>query len=179
MHTIPGGPISVATEVSPTGALFFLFSSVLRPRSRGSVTLCSADPTVAPKIRTGDVDHPDDLARMIEAVRHTRELFRTSPLRELVRGEELKPGVDVGSDEELAAAIRADVNVYHHACGTCPMGPAVDEGAVVDASGRVHGIEHLVVADASIMPNIPAANTNLPTLMLAERIAHLLRTEPQ
>lgn len=177
MHTIPGGPIPVGPNESPTGAVFFLFSSVLRPRSRGWVKLRSADATTAPRIRTGDVDHPDDLARMVEAVRHARDLVRTPPLRELMRGEELTPGDDVRSDEDLGAAIRTGVNVYHHACGTCPMGPAADSGAVVDASGRVHGIENLVVADASIMPAVPAANTNLPTIMIGERIAHLLRNE--
>ena len=177
LHTIPGGPLAVGPDDSPTGSIFFMFSSVVRPRSRGWVKLRSADATAAPVVRTGDVDHPDDLARMVDAVRHTRELFRTSPLRDLVCGEELRPGNDVRSDRELEAAIREGVTVYHHASGTCPMGPNVEDGAVVDASGRVHGIENLVVADASIMPNIPAANTNLPTMMLAEHIAHRIRNE--
>jgi choline dehydrogenase len=175
MHTIPGGPIQVGSDESPTGGIFFLFSSVMRPRSRGSVKLRSANATIAPVIRTGDVDDPGDLARMVEAVRFMREMFRTSPLRELVRGAELAPGNDVRSDAEVEAAIRAGVAVYHHACGTCPLGPTVSDGAVVDSAGRVHGIEDLVVADASIMPTIPAANTNLPTIMLAERIADLIR----
>jgi choline dehydrogenase len=174
MHTVPGGPRRVSADESPTGSVYFMFSSVMRPRSRGSVRLRSADPDDAPIIRTGDVDHADDLARLIEAVRHTRELFRTPPLRDLVCGEELSPGAHLQSDDELGAAIRANVNVYHHASGTCPMGPDVDDGAVADAFGRVHGIENLVVADASIMPTIPAANTNVPTIALAERIAHLV-----
>lgn len=175
MHTVPGGPIPVGPDESPTGAIFFLFSSVMRPRSRGSVKLSSAEPTIAPVIRTGDVDHPDDLARMVEAVRYMREMFRTAPLRDLVHGEELAPGKDVRTDKQLEAAIRAGVAVYHHACGTCPMGPDADRGAVVDATGRVHGTDNLFVADASIIPAIPAANTNLPTIMVADRIAHLIR----
>jgi choline dehydrogenase len=177
MHTIPGGPIPAGPDESSTGAVFFLFSSVMRPRSRGWVKLRSVDATIAPAIRTGGVDHPDDLARMVEAVRHMRELFRAPPLRDLMRGEELAPGNGVRSDHELEAAIRAGVAVYHHASGTCPMGPNVDDGAVVDTNGRVHGIDSLVVADASIIPAIPAANTNVPTIMLAERIAHLIRNE--
>ncbi len=176
MHTIPGGPITVTPDESPTGNILFLFSSVMRPRSRGRVTLRSTNPVDPPRIRTGGLNHPDDLARMIEAVQHTRELFRTGPLRELVCGDELTPGPAAQAHDELAAAVQANTTVYHHACGTCPMGPDPDAGAVVDPTGRVHGIDGLVVADASIMPAIPAANTNLPTIVLAERIAHLLRS---
>ena len=69
------------------------------------------------------------------------------------------------------------LDTYHHPAGTCRMAPDPDRGAVVDAHGRVHDIEHLHVADASIMPAIPSANTNLPTVMIAERIASWIATE--
>jgi choline dehydrogenase len=73
--------------------------------------------------------------------------------------------------EDLSQALRNQVSTYNHPVGTCGMGPDPDQGAVVDARARVHGVEELVVADASIMPSIPAAPTNLPTIMIAERVA--------
>ncbi len=174
MHVIPGGPIVVAPPGSPTEAVFFLFIGLMRPGSRGTVSLRSADAAASPRIVTGNLAEEDDLARMIEGVRHARELLRTPPLRELVAGDELKPGSDARTGRELAAAIRHHLGVYHHACGTCAMGTDPDGGAVVDASGGVHGLDGLWVADASVMPDIPAANTNLPTIMIAERLADRL-----
>ena len=76
-----------------------------------------------------------------------------------------------GADMSLEDAVRAEAQSYHHPVGTCRMGPASDGMAVVDAQGSVHDIEGLRVVDASIMPTIPAANTNLPTIMIAERCA--------
>ena len=75
----------------------------------------------------------------------------------------------------LEAGIRANYDTYYHQAGTCRMGPDPDAGDVVDARGAVYGVEGLYVADASIMPDIPSANTNLPTIMIAERISALLR----
>jgi choline dehydrogenase len=167
MHVIAGGPIDVGHEE----ALFFLFVGLMRPRSRGRVWLRSADPSVLPHIRMGDLNDPDDLARMVEGIRHARDLLRTAPLRDFVTGAELKPGADATSDADLAAAIIEQIGVYHHASGTCAMGASPEAGAVVDARGKVYGVDGLVVADASIIPDIPAANTNLPTMMIAERIA--------
>jgi choline dehydrogenase len=110
---------------------------------------------------------------MVEGLRRARDLTRAGPLAPLVAASELAPAPGVADDDDdgLAAALRANVNSYHHPVGTCAMGSSPDDGAVVDARGAVHGVEGLVVADASVMPEIPAANTNLPTLMVAERIA--------
>jgi choline dehydrogenase len=110
--------------------------------------------------------HPDDPPRL----RLARRLAATPPLAKQL-DTELWPGPQLRSDAELADAISAALNVYQHPVGTCRMGPAEDRDAVVDPAGRVHGIQALQVADASIMPTIRRANTNLPTLMLAERIA--------
>ena len=162
VHLIPGGPIN---------DVFFFLVGLMRPKSRGDVALRSRDPNAPPRIRTGGLDAAVDLARMIEGVRHARELLHTPPLRELITGPELKLGLDANDDEELTRAIRRELSVYHHACGTCAMGMRPEEGAVVDNEGRVHGVEGLLVADASIMPMIPAANTNLPAMMIGERIA--------
>ena len=172
MHVVGGGPI----EPAPGEAVFFFFVGLMRPRSRGRVALRSSDPTAAPRIYMGDLSHPDDLARMVEGIRHARELLATEPLRSLVTGTELKPGRDLTSDAELQEAITHQIGVYHHASGTCAMGVDPDAGAVVDSRGRVHGIEGLYVADTSVMPNIPAANTNLPAIMIGERIAAFLQS---
>jgi choline dehydrogenase-like flavoprotein len=83
----------------------------------------------------------------------------------------LGPAIADGGISAIAASIGSRVDTYHHPAGTCSMGPDPGDGAMVDARGQVHGIEHLHFADASIMPAIPAANTNLPTIMIAERVA--------
>jgi choline dehydrogenase len=116
------------------------------------------------------------MRRMIEATLLARAISRTAPLAGLADGAELAPGPSIGDDDTgaIAASIASRVDTYHHPAGTCSMGPDPGTGAVVDARGRVHGIERLYVADASIMPAIPSANTNLPTIMIAERIASWL-----
>ena len=85
------------------------------------------------------------------------------------------PSCPVDDRPALAAWVRSAVSTYHHPVGTCAMGPDPDQGAVTDASGSVHGIRGLTIADASIMPTIPTATTNLPTIMVAEHIARGLR----
>lgn len=110
---------------------------------------------------------------MVEATLQARRLSRTPPLADFVRGAELAPG-DTISDEDVAAlanSIKSRAGSYHHPVGTCAMGPNPDDGAVVEAHGAVHGIDGLWVADASVMPTIPSANTNLSTIVVAERIA--------
>ncbi len=144
----------------------------MKPKSHGRVWLRAADPATLPRIDAGLLAHPDDLACLVEGVVHTRELLRTGPLADLAAGVELLPGGDVADDEEaIGAFVRANVFGCDHWAGTCIMGPAPDAGAVVDSRGRVHGVDGLVVADASILPEIPAANTNAPTVMVAERVA--------
>ncbi len=102
-----------------------------------------------------------------------RRLCREPALRELIGGPELAPGPSITDDDQTAleAYLRAHVDTYHHPIGTCGMGPDPAAGAVVNAAGEVYGVGGLRVADASIMPDIPSANTNLPTIMLAERLA--------
>ena len=158
----------------PGGAVFGLVTELLGPRSRGTVRLRSADPADPPRIDPAHVRHPDDLARMIESARVARRISRTPPLADLVLGPEINPGEAIVDDDGLARSIRSRVSSCHHPVGTCAMGPNPASGAVVDARGGVHGIERLFVADASVMPTIPSANTNLPTIVVAERIASWL-----
>ncbi len=96
----------------------------------------------------------------------------------ITAGPELSPGPTIPTEDRLtlAAWARSAVSTYHHPVGTCAMGPDPDLGAVTDSRGSVHGIDGLTIADASIMPTIPTATTNLPTIMLAEHIAQSLRS---
>jgi choline dehydrogenase len=156
--------------------VFGIVTGLLHVRSRGSVRLRSADPAAPPRIDPRHLREPTDLDRMIEATLHARRLSRTPPLSDIVTGAELNPGGHI-SDEDttaLARSIRTRVGSYHHPVGTCRMGPDAAAGAVVDARGAVHGIDALWVADASVMPSLPSANTHLSTVVVAERIANVL-----
>ena len=162
---------------APSGGVFALVVGLVGVSSRGSVRLRSADPAEPPRIDVAHLRAPDDLAAMVEGTVLAREIARKAPLADLVFGPELSPGREVADDDPaaLAASIRARVDSYHHPVGTCAMGPDPAAGAVVDTRGAVHGVANLWVADASIMPTIPAANTLLPTIVVAERIAGRLR----
>lgn len=168
LQFIAAGPY--ATDESPTGAICALVASVVKPLSRGFVELRSADPSQKPRIDLAHLREEADGRRMEDAVREARRLFQSPAFAGLVAGE-LKPG----DSPSLRAAVRARVGTYHHPVGSCRMGPDPAAGAVVDAKGAVYGVEGLVVADASIMPDIPSSNTNLPTIMVAERIADFER----
>jgi choline dehydrogenase len=171
LHLFVAGPYDDASI--PSGAIFGIVTGLLSPRSRGTVRLRSADPADAPRIDPAYLCHPDDLTRMVDATRAARRISRTPPLADLIPGPELSPGDLIGDDDTdgLSRSIRSRVGPYHHPVGTCAMGPDPATGAVVDSHGAVHGIERLLVADASVMPTIPLANTNLPTIVVAERIA--------
>jgi choline dehydrogenase len=145
---------------------------ILHALSRGWVKLRSANPLDLPRIRFNMFADPADMASMIRALKLSREIFNQSPMRELI-AEELLPGKDLHSDAELEQAIRAQAEHRHHAVGTCRMG--TDELAVVDAQLRVIGVENLRVADASIMPEDPSGNTNVPTMMIGEKAADLVK----
>jgi len=145
---------------------------ILHAQSRGWVKLRSADPFDLPRIRFNMLTEPADMTAMLAAVRLSRDIFSRSPMRELV-SEELLPGPQYQSDADLGAAIRQQAEHRHHAVGTCRMG--TDDNAVVDAALRVHGIENLRVADASVMPEDPSGNTNVPTMMIGEKAADLLK----
>jgi choline dehydrogenase len=168
LHIAPCSAYPVEPEQSPTGMVYLLLVSVVKPLSRGWLRLRSADPAEPPVIDPGYFTHPGDMPRMVEVVRAARRLSETPPLSDLTV-RELYPGQRVSDTADLEAAILARVDTYHHPVSTCRMGPATDAMAVVDARANVHGVEDLSVIDASIMPSIPGANTNLPTIMLAER----------
>ncbi len=162
-------------EMSPSGVAFEMNVGLLKPRSRGRVTLVSRDPKVPPRIDVNLLADPWDVASMVEGIRLARRLASTEPLASLHRGE-VSRGDAVGEDA-LTAVLRAGVTFYNHANGTVRMGPRSDPQAVVDATGAVRGVAGLSVADASIMPTPPSNPTTLTTLAIGEKIARDLRTQ--
>ncbi|WP_339716893.1 GMC oxidoreductase, partial [uncultured Sneathiella sp.] len=113
-----------------------------------------------------------DRRELRDGVKLTREIFAQSGF-DLYRGVELAPGSDVRTDAEIDAFVRETVETAYHPSCTCKMGS--DAMAVVDGAGRVHGVENLRVVDSSIMPNIVSGNLNAPTIMMAEKIADLIK----
>ncbi|MBC7624950.1 MAG: choline dehydrogenase [Aeromicrobium sp.] len=145
---------------------------VLRPNSRGSVSLQSADPLASPLIDPNFLDDPDDVARMVKGFRMMREVM-AHPSLARYGGRELNRSATATSDAEIEGFIRSQADSIYHPVGTCRMGN--DEMAVVDATLRVHGIEGLRVVDASVMPRIVGGNTNAPTIMIAEKAADMIK----
>jgi choline dehydrogenase len=137
--------------------------------SSGRVSLSSSDPAAVPVVENRFLSDPADLARMVSGLELAREVAATAPLAELVAGE-----IDPGRGVRLADHATAAVATYYHPTGSCRMGPPGDDAAVVDDRGRVHGVEGLLVADASIVPVSPRAGTQLTVLAVAERIAELI-----
>lgn len=144
-----------------------------RPESVGSVKARSSDPFQAPEIRPNYLSAEVDRKVLLAGLRLARRLMRTDAMAPYFAGE-LYPGDDVQSDEELLNTARERGTTTFHMIGTCRMGPEHDASAVVDHELRVRGIERLRVADASIMPTMPAANTNAAALMIGEKAADLI-----
>lgn len=143
-----------------------------KPKSRGFIKAVSGDPKAHPQIRFNYLEHEDDRQGFRACVRLTREIINQSAL-DSYRGEEIQPGIDIQTDEEIDAFVRQFVESAYHPSCSCKMG--TDDLAVVDPQTRVHGIEGLRVVDSSIFPSIPNGNLNAPTIMLAERAADLIR----
>jgi choline dehydrogenase len=146
--------------------------NVLRSESMGSIHIKSRDPAEAPAIRFNFLSSEHDRVGLLAAVRKGRELMATSPLKE-VTGEEIAPGAKLQSDAELLHWIRNNAETTYHPVGTCKMGS--DPMAVVDRELRVHGIDGLRVADASIMPTLTSGNTNAPSIMIGEKCAEMVQ----
>src|SRR5687768_8661323 len=146
---------------------FLLPVANMIPLSRGSVQLTSTDPFATLKIDTAYLSDRDgrDLAILWNGIELVRDYACQAQLVELI-GEEISPTVNYKTPED----VRRDNLHYFHPVGTCKMGPESDPTAVVDSRGKVHGVDNLYVADASIMPVIPRANTNIPALVVGERI---------
>jgi choline dehydrogenase len=144
----------------------------MRPTSRGHVRVRSAKPTDAPEIVFNYMATEQDRKEMRAAIRLTREVFAQKAF-DRFRGAELSPGPTVRSDAEIDAHIRASAETAYHPSCSCRMGN--DAMAVVDGAARVHGVSGLRVVDASIMPDVVSGNLNAPTIMMAEKLADVIR----
>ena len=144
--------------------------AVVKPDSRGTLTLRSRDPREQPEIDCNFLATERDARRMLEGVRLARKIGRHPMLARFIELEIL-PGESVG-DDQLADAIASNLASYGHPTATAPMGGPQDPWAVVDARGAVRGIEGLRVVDASIIPVVPSVAINPTTIMVAERIAN-------
>jgi choline dehydrogenase len=156
------------------GSLMPVSLHLLEQRNRGRVSLASADPQRLPLVDAGMSEDPDDLAAMTAAMRFVMT-FTQDAMMAPYYGSLRVPD----ADENWARFALTTHDSYHHGVGTCKMGPAEDSLAVVDQRLKVHGMENLWVADASIMPTIPHANTNLAAIMIGEVVADVIRAEPR
>lgn len=146
-------------------------ADLLRPESRGSVMIRSADPSKPPVIDPNYLSTETDRRALRDSIKHARTIFSQPAFKKFDKGE-LAPGLDVQSDAAIDNYIRETSESAYHPSGTCRMG--VDENSVVDPKCRVHGVSRLRVVDASIMPSIVSGNLNGPTFMIAERAADLI-----
>jgi choline dehydrogenase len=171
MHLGLGSGIEAGVAAMPQGGVT-LNSAFMRPRSRGTVRLASADPLAAPLIDPNYWQDPYDRDISIRGLKLAQEIMRQEPLKPFVLAERL-PGPEVRTDEDYFAYACAHAKTDHHPAGTCRMG--ADPGAVVDPQLRLNGIDGLRVVDASIMPQLVSSNTNAATIMIAEKAADIIR----
>ena len=147
---------------------------LLRPKSRGSVTLASADPMAPPRIDPNFLGERDDVDRLVRGFRVMRHIL-AQPALAAHGARELTASATAQSDAEIEAYVRAHADTIYHPVGTCRMGGGPLD--VVDAELRVRGLDGLRVVDASIMPSIVSGNTNAPTIMIAEKAAALIKAD--
>ena len=145
----------------------------LRPHSRGNIAIRSIDPFEHPDINPNYLSDERDQKVSVDAIKVARKIAEAPVLKEVIT-DEYTPGAQYQSDEELLQAAREHSQTIYHPAGTCKMGVASDKTAVVDSNLRVHGIEGLRIADASIMPTIVSGNTNAPTIMIGEKASDLI-----
>jgi choline dehydrogenase len=143
----------------------------LRPESRGSLRIRSADPTAPPEIRINYLATEVDRTANVEGLKILRKILQAPALRSYVT-EEVDPGIKVSTDEELLNFCRQRGSTVYHPTSTCRMGS--DPLAVVDQRLKVRGIEGLRVVDASIMPDLVSGNTNAPVIMIAEKASDMI-----
>lgn len=147
----------------------------LRPKSRGYLQINSSDPFQAPKIVPNYLSEQEDVVEMLEGVRLLREMAKTPALSAIIKNE-MTPGLNINSDDDLIDDIRQRSSTVFHPTSTCMMGPQA-ETAVVDNSCRVYGVENLRVVDASVFPTVISGNTNAPVIMVAEKAADIILSQ--
>jgi choline dehydrogenase len=170
---LSGFPDMKATFGVP--AISTLVVGVHDPLSRGSVRLRSSDPAVRPEVDFRMLTEPGDLVRLVEGVQRVLDFAASPSLTALYSGVGLLDAASRNDQEALESYIRTTVGGWYHPVGTCQMGTDPDNGAVVDGRLKVHGVDALHVVDASVMPTIVRAPTNLSSIAIGERAAELLR----
>jgi choline dehydrogenase-like flavoprotein len=158
------------------GTGFSCHVCLLRPKSRGSVWLKSADPKQAPAIDPNFLGEAEDLETMVAGFKMTRRLMETPSLKALQTSDYFT--ADIHTDDDIRKALRNRVDTVYHPVGTCKMG-VNDTMAVVDPKLKVYGVAGLRVADASIMPSLIGGNTNAPSIMIGEKAADMIKAEPR
>lgn len=149
-----------------------ILPGVVRPFSRGWVRLAGSDPLAKPLVNPNYLGVRADAERLLQALKLSREIFAAGAFKDWI-GEEIMPGPEVRTDDQIRAFLRAKADSYHHQAGSCKMG--VDAMAVVDPDLRVYGVQGLRVADASVMPFVPSGNCNTGIIMIGERVSDLIK----
>ncbi|NBA94810.1 GMC family oxidoreductase [Pseudomonas sp. R5(2019)] len=170
-HFLPGAGVEAGIPPVSSGSGCTLNSYFLRPNSRGQVTLRSSDPLQPPLIDPNYISDPYDLHVSVEGIKLSREILSQSSLSKYIKAEHF-PGSRVKTQADYEAYARESGRTGYHPVGTCKMG--IDDLSVVDPQLRVYGIEGLRVIDSSVMPRLNSANTNAPSIMIAEKGADLL-----
>ncbi len=156
----------------PIGHRYSSRIALLHPRSKGKVTLRSNNPADPPRMFWNLFDDPHDLHVLRDGVKAVREIFASDPMASVIK-DEVRPGPDVKTDAEIEEFLRRNCETAHHPSSTCRMG--TDPDAVLDAELKVRGVENLRVADCSVMPDVVGSNTNVPTIMIAEKAADMIK----
>jgi len=172
-HLGLGTGIEKGVKAMPDGGVT-LNSCYLRPRSRGTVRLQTADPGKAPLIDPNYLQDPQDREMSIRGLKLTQEILSQAPLKPFIRSEQL-PGPDVRTDEDYYNFICEHSKTSHHCAGTCRMGS--DDAAVVDTRLRFNGIDGLRVVDNAIMPKVISSNTNAAAIMIGEKASDMIRAD--
>jgi choline dehydrogenase len=172
-HFLAGSGVEAGITAIPEGKSGCTLNAYLvRPKSRGTVSLRDANPESAPLIDPNYLDHPDDLRKTVDAVKLSRTIMQQPALAPFLESEHF-PGSNCASQSQLEDFVRREARSGYHPAGTCRMGSGTD--SVVGTDLKVHGIDGLRVADNSIMPQLVSANTNATAIMIAERASDMIR----
>ena len=170
LHFAPGMVVDHGRE-TVWGTGLSCHTCLLRPKSRGEVTLQSSNPSDDPKIDPKFLSHPDDMRDMIAGYKKMMKIMNKEPLSKYTSAHVQRP-VDLDNDEDIEQAIREDADTVYHPVGTCKMGS--DDMSVVNERLKVHKVSGLRVVDASVMPTLVGGNTNAPTIMIGEKASDMI-----